>query len=226
MTDSWDMAFKLAQAGSLAAAEAERLWCLDVFDPPIGSKHPRADECLKIIEDIIKTAGWSFALPYLGDGPPQWCGMFAAKCWAAAGHDPSWFATYWVSTYRLLLWARYKRFSSEPRYKQNPPPAPGIDRRLLVEIINRNSFSVVEPQRGDIVIVGDGDPDEGDHITINMGYDAARGTFDTISGNGGGVGPHGDKRQGISRRTYTIGQAGYRPLWLIRPATTGDLLTS
>lgn len=213
----------LIRAGELAALEAERLWNLDIFDPPIGSKHARAAECLAVIEDIIKTAGWGFALPYRGDGPPQWCGLFAAKCWAAAGLDPSWFATYWASTYRLLLWARYQRFSSQKRYKQNPPPPAGVERRLLVQIINRNSFSVVEPQLGDIVIVGDGDPDCGDHITVNMGYDARTGTFDTISGNGGGVGPRGNKREGISRRAYTIGQRGYRPMWLLR-AATGDLL--
>lgn len=213
----------LSRAGDLAAVEAERLWNLDVIDPPIGSKHPRAAPSLAVIENIIKTAGWGFALPYRGNGPPQWCGLFAAKCWIEAGLDPSWCATYWASTYRLLLWARYKRFSSQPRYKPNPPPPPEAERRRLVEIINRNSFSVVEPQRGDIVIVGDGEPDEGDHITVNMGYDAASGAFDTISGNGGGIGPHGDKREGISRKTYTIGQMGYRPMWLLRPAP-GDLL--
>jgi hypothetical protein len=214
----------LRDAGELAALEAERLWNLDVFDPPIGSKNPRAAMCLAIIDGIITRAGWGFATPYRGNGPPQWCGLFAADCWRAAGIDLTWLATYFASTYRLMLWVNYKRFSSEPRYKQNPPPPSGVERRLLVEIVNRNSFSVIEPQRGDIVIVGDGDPECGDHITINMGYDAKLGAFDTISGNGGGVGPKGDKREGISRRTYTIGSVGYRPMWLIRTAP-GDLYT-
>jgi hypothetical protein len=56
-----------------------------------------------------------------------------------------------------------------------------------------------------------------------MGYNPATGGFDTISGNGGGVGPLGNSRSGISRKTYTIGQAGYRPMWLVRPGLT-DLI--
>lgn len=217
------MTSALVHAGELAAIEAERLWNLDIFDPPIGDRHIRAGACLAEIERIIKRNGWGFATPYKGDGPPQWCGMLAGDVWATAGLDTSWLIDYFASTHRLGLWARYKKFSIKS--KPNPPPPAGIERRIIVPIINRNSFSVVVPQLGDIVIVGDGDPDEGDHVTVNMGYDPARGTFDTISGNGGGVGPRGDKRQGISRRAYTIGQAGYRPLFLIRPAT-GDLRAS
>lgn len=211
---------KLQHAGELAAIEAERMWNLDIFDPKVGSKELRAAQCLKVIEDIIKRNGWGWATPYLGDGPPQWCGMFDGWCWATAGLDVTWLPDYFASTHRLGLWARYRKFSVKS--KPNPPPPAGIERRLIVPIINRNSFSVIMPQLGDIVLVGDGDPDEGDHATLNMGYDAVAGSFDTISGNGGGVGPRGDKRQGISRRTYTIGSTGYRPLWLIRPAT-GDL---
>jgi hypothetical protein len=206
----------LELAGMFAAAEAERLWRLDIFDPPKGSKHSRAKECLAVIEDIIKQAGWGFATPYVGNGPPQWCGMLAAKCWRAAGINPSWFATYWASTYRLHLWARYKKFDAK---HANPPPS-GDDRRLLIPLA---ATPLVAPRAGDIVIVGDGEPDEGDHITIAMAYDEKTGAIDTISGNGGGAGPKGNKREGISRRTYTIGQKGYRPMWLVRPAF-GDLL--
>jgi len=207
----------LHDAGEAAAREAERLWRLDIFDPPRGSQGPRAAESLRVISDIIRNAGWSWSLPYLQNGPPEWCGMFAAKCWKV---DPKWFATYWASTYRMLLWARYKSFS--PAHP-NPPPPPGVERRLLVQIVSRNSFSSA-PRRGDIIIVGTGSGDDpGDHITINMGYNPATGAFDTISGNGGGIGPLGNSREGISRRTYTIGQSGYRPMWLVRPAP-GDLI--
>jgi hypothetical protein len=213
------MSDALVHAGVLAAAAAERAWKLDIFDPPKGSKHSRAPECLGVINGIIRRAGWGFATPYRGNGQPQWCGMFAADCWRDAGIDPTWFATYWASTYRLLLWARYKRFSATA--KANPAPADPSDRRLAVNL--EAGLVDVTPRPGDIVIVGDGEPDEGDHITVAMGFDSRTFAIDTISGNGGGVGPRGDRREGISRRTYTIGSSGYRPMWLIRPAF-GDLV--
>ena len=204
----------LTRAGELSAARAEELWQLDVYDPPKGDRRPRAAECLQVIEGIIKRAGWGFATPYLGNGSPQWCGMFAADCWRAGGLDPAWFPSYWASTYRLRAWATYHRFSSGS--KANPPPLPGVTERRLY--IGLDSPFAIEPRLGDVVIVGDGRPGEGDHITINMGYDAPTRTFDTISGNGGGVGPRGNSREGISRRGYAIGaKSGYRPLWLVRP---------
>ncbi len=208
---------KLEEAGRAAAAEAERLWHLDVFDPPIGSKAPRAAFCLAEIEDIIEVNGWGWALPYRGDGPPQWCGMFAGACWIPAGLDDSWLPTYFASTHRLSCWGTYQRFDSKG--KQNPKPGAGVERRLYIDLTKPLPPDVT-PRRGDIVIVGDGDPTVGDHVTICVGFDGAG--FDTISGNGGGAGPNGDTRQGISRRTYFIGQKGYKPLWLVRPAT-GDL---
>ncbi len=212
---------KLEEAGKRAAAEAERMWKLDIFDPPIGSTHPRASECLGVIAGIIRRNGWDWALPYRGDGHgPEWCGMAAGDWWREAGLDPSWLGTYFPSTYRLALWATYQRFSVKS--KPNPKPAANAPARLYVDL-TKPLPSGVEPRAGDIIIVGDGDPRVGDHVTICMKYDQAAQTFDTISGNGGGIGPRGDTREGVSRRAYTIGSAGYRPLWLIRPAL-GDLL--
>lgn len=213
------MSKALERAGQLAAAAAERAWKLDIFDPPKNSKHHRAPECLGVINGIIRRAGWSFATPYRGNGQPQWCGMFGADCWRDAGIDPTWFATYWASTYRLLLWARYKRFSATS--KANHAPSDANDRRLVVNL--ETGLVEVMPRAGDIIIVGDGEPDEGDHITVAMGYNEQTFAIDTISGNGGGVGPRGDRREGISRKTYTIGSSGYRPMWLVRPAF-GDLV--
>lgn len=210
---------KLEEAGLKAAAAMEALWNLDVFDPPIGSSHPRARFCLDVIEKIIGTNGWSWALPYRGDGPPQWCGMTAGKAWRDAGLDHTWLSSYFASTIRLQAWATYQRW--DRKSKANPKPADDFgDRRLYISL---NAAPKVPPRPGDIVIVGDGNPRWGDHVTVNMGYDAATGTFDTISGNGGGAGPRGNVRQGISRRSYRIGQSGYRPMFLIRPATS-DLL--
>lgn len=217
---------KLEDAGLKAAAAMEALWKLDIFDPPIGSSHPRAHFCLTEIEKIIAENGWSWALPYRGDGPPQWCGMTAGAMWAAAGLDPAWLPDYFASTYRLMLWATYQRYDSQ-RGKQNPRPASGTEpsaHRLYVDL---RRTAGITPHPGDIIIVGDGNPRWGDHVTVNMGYDSATETFDTISGNAGGYGPRGDHRQGVSRKSYKIGQggwqSGYRPMFLIRPAES-DLL--
>lgn len=207
----------LTRAGERAALEAERLWRLDIIDPPIGSKHPRAPQSLAVINGIIYMNGWGSNVKYVGNGPPQWCGMTAGWCWQTAGLDEDWLPSYWASTYRLRLWARYKRFSSTS--KANPKPTDASDTRVLEHVGDMD----VEPRRGDVLLVGDGQPVDGDHVTIVVGWDAKRRAFDTISGNGGGLGPKGDKREGISRRTYTIGSTGYRPMWLIRPAF-GDLV--
>jgi hypothetical protein len=211
----------LELAGLSAVAEAERLWALDIIDPPIGSTHPRAAESLAVINAIIKTNGWAGNVKYLGNGPPQWCGMFAGACWAKAGLDPAWLASYWASTYRIGLWARYKRFS--PASKPNPIPMTGVPRRLIARLDRGKPLSFV-PRAGDIVIVGDGEPDDGDHVTLNVRYDSVRRVFETLSGNGGGGGPRGNKREGISRRDYGIDAGtGYRAMWLVRPAPS-DLI--
>lgn len=210
---------KLTRFGELAAQRMEVLWKLDIFDPKIGSKHSRAKFCLKEIEKIIRANGWSWALPYRGDGFPQWCGMAAGYAYAQAGFDTTWLRDYFASTHRLYCWAKYQNFNQ--RSKPNPrPPATVEDRRLYVDL--RKPFTC-KPRRGDIVIVGDGNPDVGDHVTVNMGYDPVTKTFDTISGNGGGVGPKGHWRQGVSRRDYKIGAEGYAPMFLIRAASS-DLL--
>ncbi len=213
---------KLELAGQAAAAEAIRLWELDIFDPAVGSSHPRAKTCLAEIERIIRANGWSWALPYKGNGPPQWCGMFAGDCWRTAGLDPSWLPTYFASTYRLNLWASYQKF--DVKSKPNPRPStPHTQTRVRASV---RDLLGVTPRPGDIIIVGDGEPQAGDHVTICVGY--KDGVFDTISGNGGGYGPTdygtgGAKREGISRRDYTRSGTGYRAMWLIRPAE-GDLL--
>lgn len=202
---------KLELAGQEAAAVAIRMWELDIFDPPRGSTHPRARMCLDAIEGIIARNGWAWALPYKGDGPPQWCGMFAGDCWRAAGLDKDWLPAYFASTYRLMMWATYQKFDR----KSKPNPRPEAGERVYMNL-QRSWREAVVPRAGDVVIVGDGDPKVGDHVTICIGY--KDGVFDTISGNGGGLGPNGDKREGVSRRDYTVDGKGYRAQWLIRPA--------
>lgn len=201
-------------AGQRAIAEAERLFNLDVYDPPKSDRSARADASRSVINAILRDAGWGFSTPYLGNGPPQWCGLFAAKCWRTAGIDPKWLATYWASTYRLVTWARYQRF--DPKHP-NPKPTGG-PLRLMATLDEHSTSLPFEPQSGDVVIVGDGEPDTGDHITLAVSYNASTRTFETISGNGGGVGPRGNKREGISRHDYKVGGSGYCVRFVVRPS--------
>lgn len=200
----------LALAGQRAVTEATRLWNRDIYDPDPSDRSHAADTQRQRISEIIQAGGWGWAAPYRGP-EPQWCGLFAAACWESAGLDPKWLATYWASTYRLGLWGTYQNFD---RKHPNPPPTDKADRRVWARA------GTVEPRAGDVLIVGDGNPIYGDHITLVVAYHS--GTFDTISGNGGGVGPRGNYREGVSRREYGM-TGGYHAMWILRPAF-GDLL--
>lgn len=208
----------LELAGQRALTEARRLWNLDVVDFRSDSKNPRAAECLATISEIIRFGGWLPAGGYKGgNSSPQWCGLFAAWCWAkGAGFDPKWIPEWFASTLRLIAWARYERNPANG-HANDPRPAALEDRRLCVEL-KRGEPLAVEPREGDIVIVGDGSPHVGDHVTLCAAWNANRRSFTTISGNGGGMGPKGDSREGVSLREYLIDVPSpkYRAEWLIR----------
>jgi hypothetical protein len=74
---------------------------------------------------------------------------------------------------------------------------------------------------GDILMIGGGSPAMGNHITIVESY--AAGVFQTISGNGVGLGPDGKRRQGIVRAAVHLGGGGYCARRLVRPAAA-DLI--
>lgn len=219
----------IARIGELIALEYERLWQLDVIDPRIGSTDPRAPSSLYEINFIIGANGWGNVkqadvisglmvnTSYEGNGKPQWCGMtYGEVARRAAGLDPIWLPHYFASTIRILTWARYQRWSFEA--PPNPLPADERDRRLLVKL-ERNKAPSIEPQRGDLLIVGDGNDPSGDHVTGLVGWDREELRFDAIAGNSGGVGPDGVAREGISRRYYRLtATSGYRPMWLVRLA--------
>ncbi len=210
----------LELAGQRAVTEARRLWNLDIYDPPVGDKRPRTPECLSIIAGIIDRCGW-LSKPYAGNGPPQWCGLFAGDCWRAAGMDPKWLAVWWASTMRLGAWARYQNWNEH----KNPKPSTwGTDDLRMIGRLDPGRPLPFEPRAGDVVVVGDGNPTDGDHITLLAAYNANRRSFNTLSGNGGGIGPKGDSREGISQREYLIDAGKYRAMWLVRPAF-GDLLS-
>jgi len=212
----------LKLAGQRALAAARRDWNLDIFDPPRASKHPRASECCDYITGVIQRNGWGFALPrgrYVGNGPPQWCGMAAGDWWREAGLDPRWLAGWFASSLRLHAWAEYE--TNPVNGAKNPRPT-NDDLRLCSHLTHGASPSF-EPQEGDILIVGDGTPKDGDHITMVAAWHPERRSFTTISGNGGGYGPRGDSRQGVSVREYFIDRGAFRAMFLMRPAF-GDLL--
>ena len=67
----------LVDAGARAVAEAERLWAMDIIDPPRGSKNPRAAESLVVVNENIHANGWGANVNYHGQGAPAWWGMYA-----------------------------------------------------------------------------------------------------------------------------------------------------
>jgi hypothetical protein len=206
--------------GQLALSEALRLWRLDVYDPPRADKSEPANHSRAVIDDILRTSGWTWEIPYKGDGQVEWCGLFAGACWRAAGLDPKWIATYFASTYRLNLWGSYRSFDAK-----HPNPRP-MDRPRMMCILTRESSGLpFEPEPGDILVVGDGNPEVGDHIAIVEHYDEARRKFHTVEGNGIGNGPDGKRRQGIVRAERRLGGEGFCARRLYRPSEW-DLVAS
>jgi hypothetical protein len=206
---------RLIAAGKAAVAEAARLWSSDICDPQRSDHTPRGEHSRKAIQSIVNAGGWTW-LNYRGDRDVEWCGLFAAACWRVAGLNPKWFATFWASTYRLDRWCRYQDFNDT----KNPKPASG-PYRLIANLDSGSKSLPFEPRAGDILMVGDGIPAFGDHITLVESY--ADGVFRTIEGNGNGLGPDGKRRQGVVRATRNLGGSGYCARRLIRPAP-GDLV--
>jgi len=206
----------LTRAGKLAIGEADRLWRLDIYDPRRSDKSLEAAKSKGHISFMLMACGWTWEAPYQGDGAVEWCGIFAGTCWKAAGLDPKWLATYFASTYRLDLWGSYRSFNSA-----HPNPAPKTDRRLMASLDRDSTSLPFEPMPGDILMIGDGSPACGDHICLVESY--ANGIFKTIEGNGVGLGPNGNRRQGVVKAERKLGGEGYCARRLIRPGF-GDLL--
>jgi len=206
---------ELAEAGRAAVVEGLRLWHLDIIDPKRSDDSEHAKRSRSDIDAIMIAAGWGSHTPYSGDGAIEWCGFTVAACWRAAGLDPKWLASYFASTYRLDLWGGYRSFSA--RTPNDPPPA-GVQRRLMARLDQNSASLPWEPREGDILTIGDGNPIAGDHICLVRSFDAARGVFSTIEGNGTGIGPDGRRRQGVVLAERRLGGEGYCARRLIRPA--------
>lgn len=210
MTDA-----ELHEAGRAAVVEGLRLWHLDIIDPKRSDDSEHAARSRADIDEILRASGWGWQIPYKGDGQLEWCGLFVAACWRAAGIDPKWLATYFASTYRLNVWATYRSMNDR---NPNPEPAPAAPRRLIAKLDEHSSSLPFAPREGDILTIGDGNPIDGDHICLVRSFDSGRCVFHTIEGNGTGTGPDGKRRQGVVTAERRLGGEGYCARRLIRPA--------
>jgi hypothetical protein len=205
----------LAAAGKEAVLEGLRLWSLDVIDPNRRDQSELANRSRAVIDEVITACGWTWQVPYKGDGQVEWCGLFVGACWRAAGLDPKWLATYFASTYRLDQWGGYQTFNAKA---PNPPPPAGQPRRLMARLDASSTSLPFVPREGDILLIGDGHPEAGDHICLVTGWLPEKRTFLTVEGNGFGLGPDGKRRQGIVTGQRKLGGEGYCARRLIRPA--------
>lgn len=205
----------LEDAVQIVLAEADRLWRLDVVD---SLKDKRS---CQIIDMLIRSAsgiGWTWEPFYAGNF--EWCGTFAAACWAQAGIPLETRHIYFSSTYRLDRWARYQEVSNH----KNQKPVNG-PHRIIIDLDENSTVQSLNgfvPRAGDILLVGPKGTAYGKHITIVQKFDNTTGVFYTYEGNGGGVGPRNDQRQGIVRAGRPLGMgrfaAKYHARRLIRPA--------
>lgn len=207
--------------GALVVEQANKLFSLDIWDPPRSDHRILANYWRSTIEDMIAGPdglGWIWEEKYLGDGDFEWCGAFAARCYAAAGMPLRVRKTFFASTYRLQRWASYRPFQSVTN--DRPPSGPY---RLCVPLDEHSTSATlsVEPHPGDILLVGGVRSGPGKHVTIVESFDGH--VFRTIEGNASGLGPDKKRRQGIVKNFRSIGllpgmpPTTYHPRWLIRP---------
>ena len=216
----------LTIAGLTAIREADRMWRRDIIDPPVGDR--THDDSRKAIDAMIRSAdglGWDWELPYAGDSAFEWCGGFAAWCWAKAGLSLHARKHFWSSTYRLDRWTRYQQANDRVK---NPKPSAG-PYRMIIDLDERSSFNVrfpdgTTPRAGDVLMIGPVASGYGKHVTLVESFNTNNGTFGTLEGNGFGLGPKGDRRQGVVRSFRPVGlNIGQKPTQyharrLIRPA--------
>lgn len=210
----------LAAAGQAAIDEALRLWRFDIIDPKRSDKSGRASLSRDRIEDMIRSCGWDWELPYAGDGDLEWCGIFAGHCWRAAIPQAT-LRTWLPSTYRLDRWASYSRMEQH----RNAPPATPAPMRVYVKLDADSKTIHVAPRAGDILLVGPEDAAKayGVHVCMVERYDPDEQMFYTVEGNATGLGPTGERRQGVVRAKRPLGARkghSYIARRLIRPAVS------
>lgn len=196
----------LESHGRLAISEALRLWKLDIYDPPRSDKSVSAIASKGHIDSFIRSGlGWTWEPTYAGDGAFEWCGAFAAWCWA--GVKAQLRRQYFASTYRLDRYARYQSVNGELNRGAG---------RLIATLDEHSNVTPWEPRAGDILMIGPPGSGFGKHITLVESFDGK--VFHTVEGNGTGTGPHGERQQGVVRAVRTLGGTGWHARRLIRPS--------
>jgi hypothetical protein len=184
----------LRKAGEKAVERALSMWALDIYDPKQDDYSDAAGTSAGHIVDMIHSGlGWTW-VGYAGDGDFEWCGAFAATCWmdikASLRKD------YYSSTYRLDRYASYRSaFGEEPDAR----PADGARVRIAVD--GRTALPVA-PRAGDILLVGK--KGYGTHICLVESYDPVTGVLNTIEGNARGLGPNGERQQGVIKTSRDL----------------------
>jgi hypothetical protein len=153
-----------------------------------------------------------------------------AAAWARAGLGLAWRKTYFASTFRLDVWARYLPFD-ERTANPAPPDAPRRYRRLDehsqaadVTFGSHPGEAADDPRPGDILLVGGVNTGYGKHVTLVESYDPVNGLFTTVEGNATGPGPRGGRQHGVIRTTRPVGLrrqdalTTYHARRLIRPS--------
>ena len=158
---------------------AHRAWMSRIVEPDFDGDPPNG---AKQIDEFIRGelgGGWSWEKEYVRNTQFAWCGMFAAHCYRSAGLKPAIARKVMPSCYRL-----YNSWRNTPRYVQ------------LNEI-----------ETGDILVVGPVSPGAkkwGSHITIVESVDLALGVVNTIEGNAKGLGPDGQRYEGVIKQKRAL----------------------
>jgi len=207
---------RLVDAGRVALSRGLLAWHAGVQEPTRKAwKDPAFADDRAWIDATIRTAdglGWSRCSPLVSafrwDGDFEWCGAFAAYCWArAVTLDVR--RRYYASTYRLDRYGKHRR-----AFAERVPAVAEWQRRAYLAI-GGDGLEVDEfgPRAGDILIVGGAPGSYGTHITIVERWDSDAETFSTVEGNATGRGPKGDRYQGVVRRERDLSECRR----LIRP---------
>lgn len=197
----------LEQAGHDAIARASQQWARGIWDPSRRETGPDAQWARGEIDTYIRHGlGWTWEPPYAGDGDFEWCGAFAAWCWASV--RPQLRKTYFASTYRLDRFARYASVNGEKNRGSG---------RLCAELDESSRDLPFTPQPGDILLIGPKGSGYGKHICLVESY--TDGVFFTLEGNGNGMAPTGVKWQGVVKgKRYLGGADRWHARRLIRPS--------
>jgi len=211
------MTFDLAHAGRVALTHGLLAWEKGIQDPTRKAwGDPAFADDRQFIDDTIRSEGglgWArcsaLVKAYRWDGDFEWCGAFAAYCWAKAGLRLDVRKRYFPSTYRLDRYGQYRKAFGESVVK---PDRIEDWRKYLAIDGDGDDVDHFEPRAGDILIVnGKG---YGQHITVVEKWNSTALTFDTVEGNATGRGPDGKKFQGVVRQVRKLADCRR----LIRPS--------